>query len=405
MSSIAFDPFSLEYTADPRPLFAEFHAHAPLMRHAELGSWFAHGYEEVKAIFSDTRFGGEMDLVPGYREEAEERMRRWPVIERAYNNSSFRGGEGHVRLRKLLSPDFKPAMMRKMASTVKDVVAKQLAPIQFERELDLVELIQEVPLVTISRILGVDTTGENAELFLRAAPDFFRGSNPLSPPELRDRTEKAAIDMLAVLEATMQERRAKPQDDLISQVLDVSREIGGLSDDDILHSLVVLVAAGTDTTRLATSLAIKTLLTFPDQLRVLQEDPGLRPDAIMELLRYDSPTKFTVRVASEDVELNGNTISRGSIVLLSPFAAGWDPAAFPEPDRFDPRRDLRGILTFGHGAHYCLGVHLAKLQIGTMLDFFLDHVPAGVEVDHGHVEWAPLNMFLREVTRVPVRLR
>ena len=405
MSSVAFDPFSLEYTADPRPLFAEFHAHAPLVRHEELGSWFAHGYDEVKAIFADTRFGGEMDLIPGYQEEAEERMRRWPVIEKAFNNSSFRGGEGHVRLRKVLSPDFKPAMMRKMASTVKDVVAKQFAPIQFERELDLVRLVQEVPLITISRILGIDATSENAELFLRAAPDFFRGSNPLSPPELRDRTEQAAIDMFAVLDAAMRERRARPQEDLITQVLDVSRAMGGFSDDEILHSLVVLVAAGTDTTRLATSLAIKTLLTFPDQLRLLRDNPDLREGAIMELLRYESPTKFTVRVASEDVALSGQEISRGSIVLLSPFAAGWDPAAFSNPERFDPRRDLRGILTFGHGAHYCLGVHLAKLQIGTMLDFFLDHVPTGAEVDQDGVAWAPLNMFLREVTKVPGRLR
>ena len=370
MSSVAFDPFSLEYTADPRPLFAEFHAHAPLVRHEELGSWFAHGYEEVKTIFSDARFGGEMDLIPGYREEAEERMRRWPVIEKAFNNSSFRGGEGHVRLRKLLSPDFKPAMMRKMASTVKDVVAKQFAPIQSERELDLVELVQEVPLITISRILGIDATSENAELFLRAAPDFFRGSNPLSPPELRDRTEQAAIDMFAVLDAAMRERRARPQEDLITQVLDVSRTMGGFSDDEILHSLVVLVAAGTDTTRLATSLAMKTLLAFPDERRVLRDNPDLREGAIMELLRYESPTKFTVRVASEDVALSGQEISRGSIVLLSPFAAGWDPAAFSNPERFDPRRDLRGILTFGHGAHYCLGViqhiQFANTEVGRL---------------------------------------
>lgn len=405
MSSISFDPFSLEYTADPRPLFAKFHAHAPLVRHEELGSWFAHGYEEVKAIFADARFGGEMELVSGYREEAEERRRRWPVTEKAHNESSFRGGEGHSRLRKLLAPDFKPAMMRKMASTVADVVAKQFAPIEFERELNLVELVQEVPLITISRILGVDETGENAELFLRAAPDFFRGSNPLSPPELRDRAEQAAIDMFAVLEATVRERRARPQDDLITQALEVSSEMGGFSDEEIIHSLVVLVAAGTDTTRLATSLALKTLLTLPDHLAAFREDSSQRPDAIMELLRYDSPTKFTVRVASEDVEWKSQTLSRGSLVLLSPFAAGWDPAAFPNPERFDPRRDQRGLLTFGHGAHYCLGVHLAKLQIGAMLDFFVEHVPRGAEIDSDNVEWAPLNMFLREVTRVPVRLR
>ena len=405
MSSIAFDPFSLEYTAAPRPVFAACHAHAPLLRHAELGSWFAHGYEEVKTILSDPRFAGDMELAQGSGAEAEERMRRWPVTEQAHRNSNFRDGEGHTRLRRLLAPDFKPSMIRQMAATVTDVVAKQFAPIQFERELDLVELIQEVPLITISRVLGVDTTGENAELFLRAAPDFFRGSNPLSPPELRDRTEQAAIDMFAVLEATVNDRRARPQEDLISQILDVSREVGGFSDEEIIHALVVLVAAGTDTTRLATSLAIKTLLTFPEHLETLREEPGLRGDAIMELLRYESPTKFTVRIASEDIDWKDQTVSRGSIVLLSPFGAGWDPAAFPNPERIDPRRDLRGLLTFGHGAHYCLGVHLAKLQIGVMLDFFLDHVPSGAEIDHENVEWSPLNMFLREVTQVPVKLR
>lgn len=405
MPSIDFDPFSVEYTADPRPLFAQFHAKAPLIYHEGLNSWFAHGYEEVKTIFNDARFGSNMELIPGFLDESEERMRRWPVTESAHRNSTFSDDKGHMRLRKLLAPDFKPSMIRKMNATVKDVVAKECAPLQFEREIDVVKLVAQVPLITVSRILGVDTTGENAELFLKAAPDYFRGMNPISPPELRDKTERAAIDMYAVLEGVVAERRARPQDDLISQVLRISKEMGGFSDEDIIHSLVVLVAAGTDTTRLATSLAIKTLLTHPDALEELRADRSLLDGAIMELLRYDSPTKFTVRVTSEDIEWKGQTISRGSIVLLSPFAAGWDPAVFPEPERFDPRRDPRSLLTFGQGARYCLGVHLAKQQIGIMLDFFLDHVPAGAQLDEAGIEWSPLNMFLREVTKMPVRLR
>jgi cytochrome P450 len=405
MAAIEFDPFSVEYTADPRPLFREFHRTAPLMKHEALGSWFAHGYEEVKTIFNDDRFGMQMALVPGYVEESAERMRRWPVTETARASSTFTDGEGHTRLRKLLAPDFKPSMIRKMSSTISDVVAKQCAPLQYERELDLVELVQEVPLITIARILGVDVSGANGELFLKAAPDYFRGSNPLSPPELRDATEQAAKDMFAVLEESVAEHRARPQDDLISQVLDVSRNLGGLSDGEIIHSLVVLVAAGTDTTRLATSLAIKTLLSLPDRLEELRRDRSLLDGAIMELLRYDSPTKFTVRIASEDVEWKDQTIERGSFVLISPFAAGHDPAVFPEPQRFDPRRDSRGLLTFGQGAHYCLGVHLAKSQIGALLDFFLDHAPSGAELDTDGIEWSPQNMFLREITRMPARLR
>ena len=99
------------------------------------------------------------------------------------------------------------------------------------------------------------------------------------------------------------------------------------------------------------------------------------------------------------------TIVRGSFVLISPFAAGHDPAVFPEPQRFDPRRDSRGLLTFGQGAHYCLGVHLAKSQIGALLDFFLDHAPSGAELDTDGIEWSPQNMFLREITSMPARLR
>jgi cytochrome P450 len=405
MASIDFDPFSLEYTANPRPLFARFHAEQPLILHEGTGSWFAHGYEEVRAFFNDPRFGMQMELVPGHAEASEERMQRWPVTEQARLDATFSDGPRHTRLRKLLAPDFKPSMIRKMSSTVADVVAKQCAPLQSEREVDIVELVQEVPLVTIARILGVDASGANGELFLKAAPDYFRGMNPLSPPELRDKTEQAAVDMYAVLAAAVAEHRSHPQDDLISQVLEVSSGIDDLSDKELIHSLVVLVAAGTDTTRLATSLAIKTLLCLPERLEELRADRSLLDNAIMELLRYDSPTKFTVRIASEDVEWKGQTIPRGAFVLLSPFAAGHDPAVYARPELFDPRRESRGLLTFGQGAHYCLGVHLAKSQIGAMLDFFLDHVPAGAELDHDGIEWSPQNMFLREVTRMPARLR
>ena len=169
VSTIEFDPFSLEYTADPKPLFARFHREAPLVRHAGLNAWFAHGYEEVKSFFAHPAVGTEAELFQGFAGDPEERARRWPVTERSRSYGSFSDPEAHVRLRKLLAPDFKPTMIRKMAATVQDVVAKHCGPLTHGGTHDVVQLVQSVPLATISRVLGLDESSANAEVFLQAA--------------------------------------------------------------------------------------------------------------------------------------------------------------------------------------------------------------------------------------------
>jgi cytochrome P450 len=403
MGALEIDPFSLGYTAHPQPLFAALQRDGRLLQHEALGSWFAHGYDAVKAFCNHPQMGARMDLVPGFTEGREERMARWPITEASRIRAGTEDLSKHSRRRQLLAPDFKPTMIRAMSATVRDVVAKHCAPLQTETELDVVELVQEVPLTTISRILGIDEGGAHGDLFLRAAPDYFRGLNPLASDALRDQAEAAARSMYGVITELIEERRARPKDDLISQVAHVGDEMGGFSPDDIADALVVLVAAGTDTTRLASSLAIRSLLAHPERLEDLRADRSLLEDAILELLRFESPTKFLVRIASEDVAWKDQTIPKGSIVMLSTFAAGWDPQAFPEPQRLDFRRDQRGSLSFGYGARYCLGVHLAKVQIGAILDFFLDHVPPSAEIDAEGVAWDPANLFLREVTRLPMR--
>jgi cytochrome P450 len=168
---------------------------------------------------------------------------------------------------------------------------------------------------------------------------------------------------------------------------------------------VILVAAGTDTTRLTTSLAVKTLLSHPEAFEAMREDRDLVKNGVMELLRYEGPTKYLVRVATEDVEFEGQTVPKGSLVLLSIMGAGWDPRVFPSPEIFDPRRDLKGSLSFGFGAGYCLGVHLARLQVSTLLEFFLDHLPSSAAFDPDQMTWDPGNLFLREITSMPVHIR
>ena len=405
MNSIDFDPFSIEYTANPKPFFADCYRNHPLFRHEALGIWFAHGHEEVKTFLTHPDVDFNPRLVPGYEEGAAERMERWPFTESQRANSGFGDPGKHAQMRKLLAPDFKPSMIRRMAATVQDVVAKHCAPLQFASEIDVVSLVQEVPLATISRILGLDADGPGARSFLDAAPAFFRGSNPLSSDELRDQAEAAAIRLNAVLSEVVEERRARPQEDLISQTLESASKVGAFSNDEICNLLVILVAAGTDTTRLASSLAIKTLIACPEAREMLRADRGLLDHAVLEFLRYESPTKLLVRTTAADVPCGDQIVPRGSMVMLSPFAAGLDPKVFPRADVFDPRRETRGVLAFGMGAHYCLGVHLAKQQVSTIVSFFLDHLPADASMDVDAIEWDPSNMFLRELTRMPLQLR
>jgi cytochrome P450 PksS len=405
LGSLSFNPISLDYTANPKPYFAEYHRERPLFHDETFNTWVAHGYEEVRGFLGHPDMGTRVELMEGFEEESARRLERWPVTEGARRESGFGEPEKHARMRRILGVDLKPSMVRKMAATVEDVVAKHCAPLQSEREVDVVKLVAGVPLTTISRVLGVDESSAESEVFLASAPAFFRGMNPLATDELHDDAEAAAGKMLAVMQSIVEERLRRPQEDMISQVLEAAKDVEDISVKELTHIFVILLAAGTDTTRLSTSLAVRTLLDHPDHLEALRADPSRVDGAILELLRYESPTKFLSRIASEDVSWKGQTIPRGSHVLLSIFGAGWDEKVVERPERLDFERDSRINMSFGYGAHYCMGVHLARLQLGAMLRFFLAHMPKGTTYDPDGIEWDPANLFLREITRMPLRLR
>lgn len=411
MSLPSHHPFSLEYTADPRPVFADLHRDNRFLPIEDLGAVAIHGYDAVRAFCDHpqmTRNPAEAGL--GDPAAMAERAARWPTLESSMTGAaaeaaSRTGPERSNLIRELLAPDFRPGMIRKMATTVEEVVESICAPLKTEGDLDVVKLVQEVPLVVISRLLGIDETTRDADLFLTCAPDYFRGINPISSDSDRDKAEAAAITMIDVLGRAVENRRENPQTDLISQVIEIADARGDVDPADVVRSIVILVAAGTDTTRLSTSLSVKTLLDHPAAFEALREDRSLVKNAVMELLRYESPTKYLVRVALEDVEFEGQVVPKHSLVLLSIMGAGWDPRVFANPERFDPTRDLKGSLSFGFGSGYCLGVHLARLQVGTLINYFLDHLPSSARFDREQITWDPGNLMLREITSMPIHVR
>jgi cytochrome P450 len=399
-------PFSPEYTADPRPVFARAHADDRFLPLEDMNAVAVHGYEAVRAFCDHPQMSrNPIDAGFGDAEAMRARAERWPTLEGSMINTAMARDDGRNLIRELLAPDFRPSMIRKMADTVQEVVETVCAPLRYESDLDVVKLVQEVPLRVISRLLGIEDATRDADLFLSCAPDYFRGLNPVSGDADRDKAEQAAIQMIDILGRTVEDRRAHPQTDLVTQVIEIADGLGDVPNEDLVRALVILVAAGTDTTRLSTSLAVKTLLQHPESFELLRDDRSKVKNAVMECLRYEGPTKFLVRATLEDVEYQGQTIPAQTLVLLSIMGAGWDPRVFPEPERFDLDRELKGSLSFGFGSGYCLGVHLARLQVGTLIEYFLDHLPSTATIDESRITWDPGNLFLREITGMPVHVR
>lgn len=406
MSLPSHHPFSIEYTANPHPTFARAHGGDDFIEVPEMQALLVHGYDAVRALCDHPSVSrNPMDAGFGDADALAQRMERWPTLESAALQMVNEDGTANTSvMRELLAPDFRPSMIRKMDETVHEVVEQVCAPLRSERSLDIVKTVQEVPLRVISRLLGIEDATRDADLFLSSAPDYFRGINPVASDTDRDKAELAAKTMFEILERTVADRRANPQTDMVTQVIEIADKRGDVHPDVLVRVLVILVAAGTDTTRLSTSLAVKTLLSHPDEMEALRDDRSKIKNAVMECLRFESPTKYLMRASTEDFEIDGREIPRGRLILLSLMGAGWDPRVYPEPERFDVDRDLRGSLNFGFGSGYCLGVHLARLQVGTLLDYILDHLPSNARVIEEGITWDPGNLSLRELTALPVEI-
>ena len=160
----------------------------------------------------------------------------------------------------------------------------------------------------------------------------------------------------------IEERRARRRDDLLSALIDAQEEGDRLSADELVAMVVQLIFAGHETTQNLLGNGMFRLLQHPEQLALLRAQPELIPSAIEEMLRYDPPITFTSRIATSDTEIDGIPVAADQLVMLNLTAGNHDPLRFQDPARFDVTRPDSRPLSFGHGAHFCLGANLARLE-------------------------------------------
>jgi cytochrome P450 len=326
-------------------------------------------YDLVRSVLRDPRFAA------AHRAGAEAQgFTAGPLWDRITNVILAIDGERHHRQRRLVAKAFTPRATARLKRLIIDIVNELLGPHLPVGRCDVVrDVAEQFPIPVICALLG--TPRRDWKLFSGWVADVSKIFNwNLVADEANILRAWQALD--DYLEDMVARRRRRLTDDLISELIRAEDDGNRLDHDELLSLVGALLGAGTDTIRHQLAAAVDLLCDHPDQWALLGERPELVPRAVEELMRQ-RPIGFCLpRIAIEDVELAGVRIPKGTIVLANIAAANRDPAAFTEPDRFDLTRDAKvGVLNFGNGAHYCLGSHLARLELTQALTVMTRRMP------------------------------
>ena len=326
-------------------------------------------YELVRTVLRDPRFitarGVGLDL---------QGITSGPLWDRAVTSILSLDGDAHHRLRRLVSKAFAPRGAERLRELAIEVISELVDPLTRVGRCDVVsDIARQYPIPVICALLGAPR--EDWPLFSAWADDIKK---VLDWNVVNDGPViLAAFEQLdAYLEDMIDRRRHTLTDDLISDLIRAEDDGDRLTHAELVRLASTLLIGGTDTTRNQLAAAVQVLADHPDQWALLAAHPELATDAVHEVMRY-CPIVFGVaRKAAEDVELAGVTIPAGTLVLANTASANRDPAVYDDPDRLDiTRNDPPAMLTFGGGTHYCLGAHLARLELTEALRIITQRMP------------------------------
>lgn len=363
---LVFAPLDPAFAADPYAAYAGLRARDGLTYFADFDIHLASRFEDVSAIVMDKTMVRSLDgLVPAEEIAAQQRAANWHDMPHHSRFVQFSlldsDGEVHDRLRKAVFRLFTPAMVAKLRDDIQAYVTRLLDRLLDQRDIDFVEdLAAEVPGHIIGRLIGVpDEDCPKLRIWSENIVQFFDIDRSDARKQI---AETATTEFYEYLSALKAERLKAPRADLISELIK-AEAAGQFSEDEFISTCMLILMAGHGSTIDVLGSGMHCLLKFPDQAARLKADPALLPTAVQEMFRYESPLPFFHRYATEDVTIAGTPYPRGTRFGLLYGAANRDPSAFEAADRFDVGRKPNRHLAFGGGAHFCLGNHLARLDM------------------------------------------
>ena len=368
MAELSQSPVDPVFVQNPYPFYARARAGGPLHLWQDYGMMAAFGHDAVSALLKDRRFGREVPpelapdiparLAPFYDIEAHSMLELEPPR--------------HTRLRGLVLRAFTSRRIAALGPEIAALAAELADGFPRGRPFDLLPAFAtRIPVIVIARLLGVPEA---------RADDLLAWSNAMVGMYQARRTRAtedaacaAAADFAAFLRGYVAQRRDRPADDLITHLIAAEQDGTRLTTDELISTCILLLNAGHEATVHAMGNGVKALLEHGTGPEALASDAIAA--TVEEIMRFDPPLHMFTRHAYEDVEVFGHRFRRGDQVALLLGAANRDPAAWPDPDRFAPRRPVRTNSAFGGGLHFCVGAPLARLELQIALPILFARHP------------------------------
>jgi pimeloyl-[acyl-carrier protein] synthase len=387
-----------EVLANPYPLYRKLRSEDPVHWDRFLHTWVVTRYPDVLNVlhsFSANRTPSPEQLT------AMGLSGMNAIAKVMVKQMLFMDAPAHTRLRGLASVAFTPQKVRVLKGHIQQIADNLLDRVQARGQMDMIaDFAAPLPAIVTAEMLGVPT--EDHSDLKRWSADFAEMlGNFQHNPDRIPRVLESTNNLTNYFRDAIAKMRDHPREGLIHSFMTAELEGDRLSAEEIIANCVVTMVGGQETTTNLIGNGLLTLMRNPEQLARLRDDPAVLPSAVEELLRYESPSQHTGRIAREDVEMGGKQIRKGQAVMAIMAAANRDPERFPEPDELILDRADNKHLAFGWSSHFCFGAPLARMEGQIAFETILRRLPQ-LEVVPGPLTWRT-NSGLRGLTALPVR--
>ena len=397
----AYDPRDPGIIADPYPALRALQDDDPAHWSDALGGWVLTRYADVRRALVDKRFSADR-MRPYFAHQAAARRAELPHLARYLTLwAVFNDPPLHTRLRGVMGRAFN-RRLESMRPEVERLVSDLLDDLRERGEADVIAAFAyPLPASVIMVMLGAPRDEIEAVRWWSDELATFVGSAMMSGDKPR-RAEAGIERMAGYFQHLIAQRRRRPRDDMLSELMAADEDGRRLTDDELVAAAILMLFAGHETTANLIGNGLYELIRHPRQMRALRDAPALAPSAVAEVLRYQGPTAAMTRIAGTDMALHDAAVKRGERVFAMIHAANRDPRHFADPERFDVTRHPNPAIAFGAGIHFCLGAPLARLEgeiaLPALLARFADFEPIDRTPD-----WSD-SLVLRGLRSLRVRL-
>lgn len=365
---------SPEFLDDPYRFYKAKRAQAPLFRASDHACSIT-GYEIMSKVLAHPAAGrgniGQTPTPDGDTSKLDLIKQDNPALQILDQWMLFKNPPEHTEMRGLVADVFTLKMINRLEVLMRSTMQQLIADITHRHTEGTFEAVSQIaypfPITVICEMIGIPHEDRDQfhtwtqDLSIAVECDFM-----LLPAHERIRLNKSAVALETYFKQLVPFKKSQTKDDLMSRLIEAGE--GGMPDHQLLANCVFLLFAGQETTTSLISNSINALLQHPQQLGLLQSDPGLIGNAVEECLRYDPPVQMVGRIALDNIEVDDIQIPKGNHIFAFLGAAGRDPAVNDDPDKFDIRRKKIKHLVFARGAHHCLGASLARLELKVVLE-------------------------------------